>query len=229
MSVATEYPPEVYIPERARRPRPSLPAEHIDPVDHRDPVDVVYVANYVDAVHQVDQHGRHLALVPARRWALVPGQVVPQDLREPQAPPRDVRQLSGPSELSGLRVIARDAAPGCAPRQFRESRLDWPLTVTPAAAPLRLTRRGIAVVVLATLVLGMVLLLIAHASAGGSAAATPALPPGTVVTVQPGDTLWSIAQRADPNRDPRRVVDQLRELNHLASPSLTAGQTLKVG
>jgi len=49
------------------------------------------------------------------------------------------------------------------------------------------------------------------------------------VTVQPGDTLWSIAQRAEPKADPRLVVDQLRKANHLNSVVLSPGQTLKVG
>ncbi|NNN20380.1 MAG: LysM peptidoglycan-binding domain-containing protein [Acidimicrobiales bacterium] len=42
-----------------------------------------------------------------------------------------------------------------------------------------------------------------------------ALPPNVspshplVITVQPGDTLWSIAQRVEPGKDPRPLVDLL--------------------
>ncbi|MDQ2955668.1 MAG: LysM peptidoglycan-binding domain-containing protein [Actinomycetota bacterium] len=92
-----------------------------------------------------------------------------------------------------------------------------------------MTRRGLVAVVLATLLLGILLLFVAHASAGSPAAPASSIASGVTVTVQPGDTLWSIAQRAEPNRDPRLVVDQLRKVNHLDSVALTPGQTLKVG
>jgi hypothetical protein len=120
---------------------------------------------------------------------------------------------------------------GATGRRFGDSRLDWPLTVTPppAAAPLRLTRRGLLALVLATALTGLVLLAVAWASApGGGGAGARSGSVGSVM-VQPGDTLWSIAQRTAPQRDPRRVVDQLRRLNHLNSVALTPGQTLKLG
>jgi hypothetical protein len=168
MSVATEFPPAVYIPERARPATGGVP--------------------------------RHLALVP----------VVD---RAPTAAPRRL-------------VVPGAGAPA---RPFGNSRLDWPLTVTPApaTAPLRLTRRGMLALVFATVLTGLVLLAVAWASApGGAGAHTGAA--GSVM-VQPGDTLWSIAQRTAPQRDPRQVVDQLRRLNHLNSVALTPGQTLKLG
>ena len=33
------------------------------------------------------------------------------------------------------------------------------------------------------------------------------------VTVAPGDTLWSIAGEAAPDRDPREVIEEIRHLN----------------
>jgi Tfp pilus assembly protein FimV len=58
----------------------------------------------------------------------------------------------------------------------------------------------------------------AGAALGGDSLATPERHPpasatGRTVTylVQPGDTLWSIAQRVAPERDPRAVVDALRD------------------
>jgi LysM repeat protein len=96
------------------------------------------------------------------------------------------------------------------------------------ARPLRLTRRGTVAMALAVVLLGSLMLLVAHLSAG-SPAARPAAAPGAVVTVQPGDTLWSIAGQVAPGRDPRQVVERLREVNHLSSASLIPGQTLKVG
>jgi LysM repeat protein len=49
-----------------------------------------------------------------------------------------------------------------------------------------------------------------------------------VVTVQAGDSLWVIAQRVAPTRDPRDEVAQLRKLNHLTSDTVDPGQSLRV-
>ncbi len=46
-----------------------------------------------------------------------------------------------------------------------------------------------------------------HPSAAGSS--QPAVRAGTVYTVRPGDTLWSIAERLDPSGDPRPLVQQM--------------------
>lgn len=99
------------------------------------------------------------------------------------------------------------------------------------ARPVRLTRRGLVASAVGLVVVGGLLLLVAYLSAGSAAspASRPAAVPGSVVTVQPGDTLWSIAGQVAPGHDPRRVVERLREVNHLTSVALTPGQTLKVG
>lgn len=49
-----------------------------------------------------------------------------------------------------------------------------------------------------------------------------------VVTVQGGDSLWSVAQRVNSVEDPRIVVERLRELNNLGSSVLQPGQVLRV-
>lgn len=97
---------------------------------------------------------------------------------------------------------------------------------TPArrpAAGLRLTRRGRLDVVLA-LLLGLLVMgfTLGHVSGSQAAAQTT---PATVV-VQPGDTLWSIAARVAPDRDPRGVVARLRTINHLTDASVQVGQRL---
>jgi hypothetical protein len=46
-------------------------------------------------------------------------------------------------------------------------------------------------------------------------------------TVRPGDTLWSIARRIAPGRDPRPVVDQLIADNHLQG-DLQVGQAIEL-
>ena len=95
----------------------------------------------------------------------------------------------------------------------------------PAPGRLRLTRRGKAVVLIVS-----ALLLLVAISAGrtGSQAATMTEvgPQLQQTTVQPGDTLWSVAQRIAPDNDPREVVAQIRRINQLHTSALQAGQLL---
>ncbi len=96
-------------------------------------------------------------------------------------------------------------------------------------APLRLTRRGRLAVrvaaivgVLAAVAVSVLLVVAAHAGA------VSARPPGSatgagaagaagahVIVVQPGDTLWGIAQRAAPGADPRVTIERIVRLNGL--------------
>ena len=93
------------------------------------------------------------------------------------------------------------------------------------AAPLRLTRRGVVALSAAVVALGVVLVALAGLSAP-SPGSRPA-PPATV-TVHDGDTLWAIASRVAPDRDPRAEVADLQRRNHLAGVTLTAGQVLRI-
>jgi LysM repeat protein len=69
---------------------------------------------------------------------------------------------------------------------------------------------------------------------GGAQAASHRAGPGAAhrglsqVVVQPGQTLWSIARRAEPAADPRGVVQQIIEVNAMGSPTIQAGQLLWV-
>jgi LysM repeat protein len=98
-----------------------------------------------------------------------------------------------------------------------------------AATPLRLTRRGRIAVAVATAVLAAALSLIVAVSAQATSQA-PAGPGRSVtqVTVHPGQSLWSVAESADPNADTRAVVQQIVELNSLTESAVVAGQRLWV-
>lgn len=60
--------------------------------------------------------------------------------------------------------------------------------------------------------------------------ATAGSPPPVLVdvTVGPGDTLWSIAIDAAPDRDPRAVIEELKQLNNLPDQVLPIGVVLRV-
>ncbi|MEO6500706.1 MAG: LysM peptidoglycan-binding domain-containing protein [Jatrophihabitantaceae bacterium] len=183
MSVATEFPPAVVVPERARQlPRPAAPAR---PAERPRLRLVPPVQRCAPSGSRLDgaRHGAVRAARPSVRL------------------------------VTSARPAARLSTAGA-------ERL--------SSATLRLTRRGVVAIALGVAAVGGLLLLVAHLSASSPTAAA-VLPPGGVVTVQPGDTLWSIAGQVAPDRDPRGVVERIRESNHLTSVSLIPGQTLKVG
>jgi len=61
-----------------------------------------------------------------------------------------------------------------------------------------------------------------HAVSAGQAHPKPAV----VYHVRAGDTLWTIASKLAPAKDPREIVDALMKANHLGSPTIIPGQTL---
>ncbi|MFZ0323854.1 MAG: LysM peptidoglycan-binding domain-containing protein [Actinomycetes bacterium] len=121
-------------------------------------------------------------------------------------------------------------------------------TRTPSGTParpqptsLRLTIRGrILVTVLLTLaVFALVSLGRVWAQADQAAQtdqAGPASPTGTRAAatvahrwvVQPGETLWTVAQTVRPDVDPRETIARIVALNALPDTSVVAGQTLLV-
>jgi LysM repeat protein len=89
---------------------------------------------------------------------------------------------------------------------------------------LRLTRRGRLVILSALVALLCVAFL---AGRSGAQAATEGAPkPYASTTVQPGETLWSLAKRVAPGHDPRATVEQIQRLNHLTTGTVRAGQQL---
>jgi LysM repeat protein len=70
---------------------------------------------------------------------------------------------------------------------------------------------------MATLSLGF-----AKVAEGGAAG------PYEALTVQSGDTLWSIAADRYPGADVRAKVFQIEQANHLNGPAIEAGEKLQV-
>jgi LysM repeat protein len=47
-------------------------------------------------------------------------------------------------------------------------------------------------------------------------------------TVRTGETLWAIAATGYPGSDPREVVFEIEQTNHLGSTTITPGQVLRL-
>jgi len=98
-------------------------------------------------------------------------------------------------------------------------------------APLRLTRRGRVVTAAVAALLVTVLSLLA---AGAAQAMNHSVSPRAArqnlvqVLVGPGQSLWSVAESADPDEDTRAVIQQIVDLNALSGTAVFAGQQLWV-
>ncbi len=101
-----------------------------------------------------------------------------------------------------------------------------PARFSASPRPVRITRRGRTVVVLVALAAMLVALAAVRVSTQATSTATPV--GYATVVVQPGQTLWGIAQGLAPAVDPRVTVAQLVELNDLDGGGIDAGQRLQV-
>lgn len=86
-----------------------------------------------------------------------------------------------------------------------------------SAWPSRIARATAVVLALGTLSLGL-----ARVAEGGAAG------PYETLTVEPGDTLWSIAADRYPGADVRGKVFQIEAANHLNGPAIQAGEKIQV-
>ena len=167
----------------------------------------------------------------ATRWAAPQAPAAPA--QHPTAP---AQALTAPAE-----ALTAPAQAPAAPVPVPTPRHDPPgkQAIQPARAargraanpPLRLTRRGrIVVAVAAALVLAALSLVIAGAAQATNhpVSARAAQQNLAQVTVHPGQSLWSVAESADPNADTRVVIQQIIELNSLTGNTVFAGQRLWV-
>jgi hypothetical protein len=160
-----------------------------------------------------------------------------------------VRALRSVGVLSGTREDDPDDTPGpqqTAPTPPRDTpgvrhAAFTPRRDTPAArsrrprdtpvAPLRLTRRGRVVVALAAaLLVTLVSLLLAGVAQATNDGPSPRAARENLVQVivRPGQSLWSVAESADPDQDTRAVIQQIIDLNSLNGDTVFAGQQLWV-
>jgi Tfp pilus assembly protein FimV len=101
----------------------------------------------------------------------------------------------------------------------------------PGSTRLRLTVRGRRVLASMAAVPAAIALALALISGGAAIAASDSSAPVAgfqTVTVAPGDSLWSIAERVAPGADPRDVVDAIARLNALDGGQIAAGQSLAI-
>ena len=136
------------------------------------------------------------------------------------------------SDSARTRAAARWTAP-LDPPAPTSSRTPHTQATRPETAnpPLRLTRRGrVVVAVFTALVLAALSLVIASAAqATNHPVSSRAAQQGLAqVTVHPGQSLWSVAESADPTADTRVVIQQIIELNGLTGNVVFAGQRLWV-
>lgn len=94
---------------------------------------------------------------------------------------------------------------------------------------LRLTRRGrIVLTTLAALPLLVVVALFALNGGQASAGNTAGHSDFQTVTIQPGETLWQLAEQTAPNADPRDFVQDVISLNALDGSGLQAGEQIAI-
>ena len=90
----------------------------------------------------------------------------------------------------------------------------------------RVRRRRTTLTVTALALSALLLGPVGHALDAGAAVRHPAQ--ARTVVVRPGDSLWTIARRAEPGSDPRAVVDAIAAANQLDPAGLVPGARLVV-
>ncbi|MBU6246063.1 MAG: LysM peptidoglycan-binding domain-containing protein [Actinomycetales bacterium] len=94
-------------------------------------------------------------------------------------------------------------------------------------ARLRLTRRG-HIVLIAVSCLALFAVILGSGAVADAAVSLADEPATALVVVQPGDSIWSIAERIAAGQDPRAVVMRIQQLNGLGDWPIVPGQRLVV-
>jgi LysM repeat protein len=102
-------------------------------------------------------------------------------------------------------------------------------TAAPVRTRLRLTRRGrVVLTALVALPLLVAMALVVLNGGRASAGDTQAHVSFQTVTIQPGETLWQLAEQTAPNADPRDFVQDVVDLNALDGSGVQAGEQLAI-
>ena len=97
------------------------------------------------------------------------------------------------------------------------------------ARRLRLTRRGRVVFTTLAAIPLVIGVAVVGLSAGGAAANTAAAGATfTYITVDPGESLWQLAESIAPDADPRDVIAEIMNLNQLSTAGVEPGQRLAI-
>jgi hypothetical protein len=172
---------------------------------------------------------RPVSARPAPARPMVPAGRAPQSVAPAVARRDPVRPGARPARMDGV-AAARPVRGGCSPegavgpargvRQLHD--------VDAVPAPLRLTRRGRRVVAGLSIAIGLTIAAVTVSVELSGRGAGLELADSATLVVQPGDTLWSIAQELAPEEDPRAVVDAIVDLNALAGVDLVPGEVLQL-
>jgi hypothetical protein len=93
---------------------------------------------------------------------------------------------------------------------------------------LRLTARGRAALLTIVAAPIVALLMVLALNGGGATATLEAGAPAEVVMIEPGQSLWSLAESIAPGADPRDVIEELVSFNRLSSADVWAGQQIAI-
>ena len=107
--------------------------------------------------------------------------------------------------------------------------IDWQGFQANPSGRIKLNRRGRLARTLVVLSLAIVAASVAGGKAGANTTVAPVVAKSFItVTVAPGDTVWSLANRVSEGKNVRSLVAAIIEINSLESVDVEAGQKIRI-